>query len=288
MKWIGRTWRKWKWIDCQSVTDRQSLGQKSLRRQREKTEREERVDRARRARRARARERERERERERDGGPAEVDQIRTRSRYRPFGTARVFWCSDICRRLFSIILYNMDFKSFNLGGSGQSSRSLLSSSSQMMQNAASGIGQGSKSMSLGLNSLTKSVSGAVSSLPNLPTLSTEKKKNEEKQQQIAFVMSLLEDVRLQSPATHTGFVVAFSTATVSPVSNPHVKFRWFKMNSLVPDQFHQVDESSRAWYPPTADDIGCKICVQCEDKLGQGFSRYIEVGRRIGWGYKPF
>jgi hypothetical protein len=109
-----------------------------------------------------------------------------------------------------------------------------------------------------------------------------------KQQQIAFVMSLLEDVRLQSPATHTGFVVAFSTATVSPVSNPHVKFRWFKMNSLVPDQFHQVDESSRAWYPPTADDIGCKICVQCEDKLGQGFSRYIEVGRRIGWGDKPF
>jgi hypothetical protein len=209
----------------------------------------------------------------------------------------------------------MDFKGFNLtSGSGSASQSssgssgsapahrgsLLSTSSQMMAGMSQGVSQGSKTMSLGLGSLTKSVTGAVSSLPSLSTVSgtgssestvsssfsyiggKKKLTPEERQaQQIATVVGLLEDVRLQSPGTHTGFVVAFSTATVSPVNNPYVKFRWFKMNSLMPDKFHQVDESSRAWYPPTADDIGCKICLQCEDKLGQGLSRYIEVRKRF-------
>lgn len=100
-------------------------------------------------------------------------------------------------------------------------------------------------MSLGINSFTKSVSGVATAVATTTTI-TRNKKNDEKQQQqqISAVMALLEDVRLQSPPVHTGFVVAFSTATVSPVNNPYVKFRWFKMNSLVADQFHQGKHST--------------------------------------------
>lgn len=44
------------------------------------------------------------------------------------------------------------------------------------------------------------------------------------------------------------------------------------------DQFKQIDESPRAWYPPTADDIGKKICANCEDNFDQGYCRYSEAG----------
>ena len=42
------------------------------------------------------------------------------------------------------------------------------------------------------------------------------------------------------------------------------------------DQFKQIDESPR--YPPTADDIGKKICANCEDNFDQGYCRYSEAG----------
>lgn len=119
-----------------------------------------------------------------------------------------------------------------------------------------------------LHSVSKSVtavSGAISSM----TMTDEKKKCDA-------ILALLEDVRLQAPRTHAGIVVAFTATNMSPVNNPGVKFRWYKMIGAGADQFREVDESSRAWYAPTADDIGGKICVQCEDKFQQGFSRYLE------------
>ena len=171
---------------------------------------------------------------------------------------------------------------FNLSSASQTGSSLLSNTANSAQNSIFNVAsQGGKSVSLGLGSLTKTVSGAMSSLPPLPSLSAEadaKKKNEGKRAQLSFVMSLLEDVRLQSPQVHSGLVVAFTTATVSPVISSAIKFRWYKMQGgSSNDQFHQVDESSRAWYAPTADDIGCKICLQLEDTLGQGMSKYLEV-----------
>jgi hypothetical protein len=38
-----------------------------------------------------------------------------------------------------------------------------------------------------------------------------------------------------------------------------------------------IDESSRGWFAPTADDIGKKICVNCEDTMEEGYCRYAEV-----------
>ena len=73
--------------------------------------------------------------------------------------------------------------------------------------------------------------------------------------------------------------MAFTSTTLSPLNDPGIKFKWYRMGGGVNnDQFLQIDESPRAWYPPTADDIGKKICANCEDNFGQGFCHYSEAG----------
>lgn len=81
---------------------------------------------------------------------------------------------------------------------------------------------------------------------------------------------------LQCPQTHLGLVVAYSSTTLAPLIDNHVKFKWYRMGDNS-EQFVQIDEGPRGWYPPTADDIGKKICANCEDTLDQGFCRYAEV-----------
>jgi hypothetical protein len=103
----------------------------------------------------------------------------------------------------------------------------------------------------------------------------------ERAEHIAKVLKLVEHFRLQCPQTHAGLVVAFTSTTLSPLIDPNVKFKWYRMGGSNGDQFHQIDESPRGWYPPTADDIGKKICAQCEDNFDQGYCRYAEVGRYI-------
>jgi hypothetical protein len=57
-----------------------------------------------------------------------------------------------------------------------------------------------------------------------------------------------------------------------------IKFTWFRMSGE--DRIDQLEESAKAWYAPTVDDIGSVICLQCEDNFYQGCSRYIEVRHR--------
>lgn len=102
------------------------------------------------------------------------------------------------------------------------------------------------------------------------------KKKDDTSSRIAHVMSLLEDFRLQCPQTHAGLVVAFTATTLSPLTEADVKFKWYRMDKAK-DQFLAIDEGRRAWYPPTADDIGKNICAQCEDIFEQGYCRYAEV-----------
>lgn len=90
------------------------------------------------------------------------------------------------------------------------------------------------------------------------------------------VISLLEEFRLQCPQTHAGLVIAFTATTLSPLTDADVKFKWYRMDKEQ-DQFLQIDQGTRAWYPPTADDIGKRICAQCEDSFEQGYCRYAEV-----------
>eukprot|EP01041_Mallomonas_annulata_P005614 gene5615-11331_t len=94
---------------------------------------------------------------------------------------------------------------------------------------------------------------------------------------ISAVISVMEDFRLQCPQSHAGLVIAFSGSSMSPVTAPDLIFKWHRIDPST-GQFTKIVESEHAWYPPTADDIGRKICVQCEDSLDQGFCRYVEAG----------
>ena len=101
----------------------------------------------------------------------------------------------------------------------------------------------------------------------------------EEMEKITKVCSLIEHFRLQCPQTHAGLVVAFTSTTLSPLNDAGIKFKWYRMGGGENnDQFKQIDESPRAWYPPSADDIGKKICANCEDNFDQGYCRYAEAG----------
>lgn len=139
-------------------------------------------------------------------------------------------------------------------------------------------------------SMTKKFGAGLQTVAHLPnalggakdasTTDVEKKTKQaaaEKKAQIAQVMSILEDVHLQCPQSHTGIIVAYAGATCSPILNPGIKFTWFRMSGE--DKIDQVDDTSpKPWYAPTVDDIGTVICAQCEDNFYQGCSRYTEVG----------
>lgn len=99
----------------------------------------------------------------------------------------------------------------------------------------------------------------------------------EKKLQIAQVLTILEDVHLQCPPSHSGIILAYTGANCAPIINPGIRFTWFRMSGE--DRVDQVDESTKAWYAPSVDDIGAVICAQCEDNYYQGCSRYIEVRR---------
>lgn len=88
-------------------------------------------------------------------------------------------------------------------------------------------------------SMTSSVSGAISSLPSLSSaVSREEREEKERQKQVASVMTLLQDVRLQCPQTHAGLVIAYTAATLSPINSAGVKFTWYRMERNK-DQFNQ-------------------------------------------------
>jgi hypothetical protein len=104
----------------------------------------------------------------------------------------------------------------------------------------------------------------------------EKKENSSANAELNIILKILEDIRLQKPIHHTGLVVAYSSALLAPIVYKGIKFTWYRQGNEDNSQFVVVDDSLRSWYAPTVDDIGCKICVQCEDSYQQGFSRYVE------------
>lgn len=99
-----------------------------------------------------------------------------------------------------------------------------------------------------------------------------------------YLQNVISEINLQTPNFHSGVVVAYSNYNLyatGPANNSSVakdiKYSWYRSGASR-EQIVSVDgDSKRSWYGPTADDIGFKICVQCEDTLEKGFSRYKEV-----------
>jgi hypothetical protein len=139
------------------------------------------------------------------------------------------------------------------------------------------------------NLMTKKLGAAVASAANpmasapsapapISSAEIEKKAKQaaiEKKQQIAMVLAMLDDVHIQCPQSHTGIILAYTGSNCAPIMSNGIKFTWFRMSGE--DRIDQLEESAKAWYAPTVDDIGSVICLQCEDNFFQGCSRYIEV-----------
>lgn len=136
----------------------------------------------------------------------------------------------------------------------------------------SGLSSGISSTGMKLGSMAKK----VTTLGNTTDGLEYKNKVEDRKKQIAQAMQIFDEISLQAPQSHLGLIVAYAGKSPAPIMNSGVKFTWFRMCGE--DQVDQVDESTRAWYAPTVDDVGATICVQCEDSYDQGLSKYLEVG----------
>jgi hypothetical protein len=120
--------------------------------------------------------------------------------------------------------------------------------------------------------MTSGMSGAISVLT--PSSTSDMRSQENSQAKIDAVLNILQDVSIQSPSSHSGYVIVFSNTKMSPLQQPGICFRWFRESE---GSFLTLDRSDRPFYCPTVDDIGNKIFVQCEDSFGLGCSKYLEV-----------
>lgn len=139
--------------------------------------------------------------------------------------------------------------------------------------------------------ITKKMSDMTASLMSSTATDAvvEKKAVDDRKAQISQVLAMLEDVHLQIPPTHAGLIIAYTAKNMSPILNPGIKFTWYRMKLDHSPQgegatkssgggTEQIDENNKTcWYAPSIDDIGCMICVQCEDNYDQGCSKYLEV-----------
>lgn len=92
-------------------------------------------------------------------------------------------------------------------------------------------------------------------------------------------LTLLKSIRLQSPANHTGVVIAFSSITCEvplPV-DVGITLSWFRIRDGEKLTAVPVEKPTSSLYLPTIDDVGYNICGQIEDDFGLGLSRHIEV-----------
>ena len=127
------------------------------------------------------------------------------------------------------------------------------------------------SVPVGFTKISQSMSGAFTSLGQSKQNVDDNVLNEQHQQQIDLVLELLQDdITLQLPRSHLGFLTVFSSTTLSPLYHKGISFCWFKMTGLNNDSMHILDHSSRPFYSPTVDDINSKIFVQCHDNFNQG------------------
>ena len=100
---------------------------------------------------------------------------------------------------------------------------------------------------------------------------------------IVNVLKLVQSIRLQSPSTHSGPVIAYSSISDMPFpTDAGIIFSWFRAREVGGNtEMTRLDHHSSSFYMPTIDDIGYKICVQFEDEYDQGLSRHLEVSRII-------
>jgi len=97
--------------------------------------------------------------------------------------------------------------------------------------------------------------------------------------ELTYLQNVIKEINIQTPPFHSGVIVSYSDYNLYATSTitKDIKYSWYR-SGATREQIVSVDSNSkRSWYGPTADDIGYKVCLQCEDTLEKGFSRYKEV-----------
>jgi hypothetical protein len=177
---------------------------------------------------------------------------------------------------------------------GFSSSSSTSSTAPATNNAAPAASRGSITGNYSMSSIssftgiTKKMSDMTASLMSSGNEgSHDKKTADDRKTQIAHVLSMLEDVHLQIPPTHSGLIIAYTGKNMSPILHPGIKFTWYRMKidkttHKAGGSMDNIDDSHKTcWYAPSIDDLGCMICVQCEDNFEQGCAKYLEVSSSL-------
>jgi len=125
----------------------------------------------------------------------------------------------------------------------------------------------------------------VPSLPSFPGRSSAEMNTASAQRsrelQLAHIELLLDNLRLQCPISTAGVALAYSTATLAPLDGIQcgLVFTWFRTGAHGSSTFVQVQQSQSPIYAPTVDDIGSRLCLQCQDSFDEGYIRYVESDR---------
>eukprot|EP00596_Hydrurales_sp_CCMP1899_P003515 CAMPEP_0119052012 /NCGR_PEP_ID=MMETSP1177-20130426/73451_1 /TAXON_ID=2985 /ORGANISM="Ochromonas sp, Strain CCMP1899" /LENGTH=889 /DNA_ID=CAMNT_0007031437 /DNA_START=97 /DNA_END=2766 /DNA_ORIENTATION=- len=90
------------------------------------------------------------------------------------------------------------------------------------------------------------------------------------------IISTIQNMRLQSPAVHTGIVFTFTSLGDKPFPiDVGMHFKWLHMQQGIPVTV-RTDDPRRNFYLPSIDDVGSKISVQIDDDCDEAMSRYLE------------
>ena len=95
------------------------------------------------------------------------------------------------------------------------------------------------------------------------------------QKLLARIDLCLKGLRIQT-ASNTGLLCCYSSATFLPLSKLPLEFTYFRTGDHGSDEMKEVQKGYSPFYVPSCDDIGHRICVQCRDLFGEGYSRFIE------------
>lgn len=133
----------------------------------------------------------------------------------------------------------------------------------------------------GVKSIMTGLQGTGSQGVQGPQGGNKQEVSQQNQKHIKVLLNTLDKLRLQTPETHLGLVLAFSDSLLSPVTHPDLEFTWARVNPT-PTKISPYPlltpglSANNAWYPPCADDIGSIIRIQCRDTYNYGLLREFD------------
>ncbi len=144
----------------------------------------------------------------------------------------------------------------------------------------SGLGRGMSSFG---SAVASGVSEIGASVRSSSVASLVEEENKARNIKLSYIETLMSDLRLQVPSSSAGLAVAYSSATMSPLDGEQsgMILTWHRTSTTENGELTQVQHSKCPFYAPSCDDIGARLCVQCQDDMSEGYARYLESERVV-------